>query len=69
MPADTGDVVLFSYYTVHGSALNRTSQWRRLVRFGYRDPANAQVAGTAHGRQGPMLCGQKRPSESKAPAA
>jgi ectoine hydroxylase-related dioxygenase (phytanoyl-CoA dioxygenase family) len=60
VPADAGDVVLFSYYTVHGSAPNRTDQWRRLVRFGYRDPDNAQTAGQGYGRDGWMVRGQKR---------
>ena len=64
---DAGDVVLFSYYTVHGSAANRTDQWRRLVRFGYRDPANAQISGQSHGRPGLMVRGQKR--KAKTPTA
>ena len=64
---DAGDVVLFSYYTVHGSAPNRTDRWRRLVRFGYRDPANAQISGESHGRPGLMVRGQKR--KAKTPTA
>lgn len=39
-PADAGDVVIMSYLTIHGSAPNRTNRWRRLIRVGYRDPAN-----------------------------
>ncbi len=60
VPADAGDVVFFSYYTVHGSAPNRTDQWRRLVRFGYRDPDNVQTAGQGLGRDGLIVRGQKR---------
>lgn len=56
-PADAGDVVLFSIYTIHGSALNRTPHWRRVVRIGYRNPRNLQVAGQAHGRAGMMVHG------------
>lgn len=56
-PAEAGDVVLFSIYTVHGSALNRTPRWRRVVRIGYRNPANLQVAGQAMGRPGLMVHG------------
>lgn len=63
VPAAAGDVVLFSYYTIHGSAPNRSSQWRRLVRFGYRDPDNAQTAGQSHGRPGLMVRGRKRRRE------
>jgi len=39
-PADAGDIVFFNIHTVHGSAPNRTNEWRRLVRVGYRDPDN-----------------------------
>ena len=60
VPADAGDVVLFSYLTVHGSAPNRTNRWRRLVRFGYRDPDNVQTTGQGLGRDGIMVRGQKR---------
>ena len=60
VPADAGDVVFFSYYTIHGSAPNRTGQWRRLVRFGYRHPDNVQTAGQGLGRDGLMVRGQKR---------
>ena len=56
-PAEAGDVVLFSIYTIHGSALNRTQRWRRLMRVGYRNPHNLQISGTAHGQAGMMLRG------------
>lgn len=56
-PAKSGDVVLFSIYTVHGSALNTTPEWRRLVRVGYRNPRNRQTGGQALGRPGVMVHG------------
>ncbi|MDP8904802.1 MAG: phytanoyl-CoA dioxygenase family protein [Chloroflexota bacterium] len=56
-PAHAGDVVAFSIYTVHGSRINRTNRWRRLVRLGYRDPANRQLAGQSLGRAGLMVAG------------
>lgn len=56
-PAEAGDVVLFSIYTIHGSALNRSPRWRRVVRIGYRNPRNLQVAGQALGRPGWMVHG------------
>lgn len=56
-PAEAGDVVAFSIYTIHGSEINRTDRWRRLVRVGYRDPANPQVAGQSLGRAGLMVRG------------
>jgi phytanoyl-CoA hydroxylase len=56
-PAEAGDVILFSIHTIHGSDLNRTPQWRRLVRLGYRNPCNRQLAGQALGRPGLMVHG------------
>ncbi|MDQ3814510.1 MAG: phytanoyl-CoA dioxygenase family protein [Armatimonadota bacterium] len=56
-PAKAGDVVAFSIYTVHGSYINRTNRWRRLVRLGYRDPLNTQLAGQSLGRAGLMVHG------------
>lgn len=57
VPADAGDVVLFSINTIHGSAVNRTKEWRRLVRLGYRNPRNKQLGGQAFGRPGIMVYG------------
>ncbi len=56
-PADSGDVVLFSIWTIHGSALNRRPRWRRVVRVGYRNPHNLQLGGQAMGRPGIMVHG------------
>jgi hypothetical protein len=57
VPARSGDVVLFHLWTVHGSALNRSGRWRRLVRVGFRDPRNIQLGGQAFGRPGLMVKG------------
>lgn len=59
VPAEAGDVILFSLWTVHGSDLNRTDRWRRAVRLGYRDPANPQLDGHAMGRMGWMVRGRR----------
>lgn len=59
VPANPGDVVFFSIYTIHGSALNRSGRWRRLVRIGLRDPRNPQVGGLATGRPGIMVKGER----------
>jgi hypothetical protein len=56
-PAEAGDVVAFSIYTIHGSEINKTDRWRRLVRVGYRDPLNPQIAGQSMGRAGIMVHG------------
>ena len=56
-PANAGDVVLFSIHTIHGSSLNRTKQWRRVVRLGYRNPHNRQLSGQAFRRPGLMVRG------------
>jgi len=65
-PANAGDVVAFSIYTIHGSDINRTNRWRRLVRVGYRDPLNKQIAGQSLGRAGLMVKGV-RPLGALAP--
>ncbi len=57
VPAKKGDLVLFCIYTIHGSYINQTDKPRRLVRVGYRDPANKQVFGQSMGRPGLMICG------------
>ena len=46
-PAKRGDVIVFSYYTVHGSYINRTDRARRMVRIGYRHPHNRPSDGGA----------------------
>ncbi len=40
VPARRGDMVVFSYYTIHGSYINGTDRSRRMVRVGYRHPHN-----------------------------
>lgn len=57
VPAKAGDVVLFHLWTVHGSNVNHSGKWRRLVRLGFRDPRNKQVAGQALGRPGFIVKG------------
>jgi ectoine hydroxylase-related dioxygenase (phytanoyl-CoA dioxygenase family) len=57
VPAKAGDVVVFSLWTIHGSNVNHSGNWRRLVRMGYRHPENRQVAGQAMGRPGVIVRG------------
>ena len=57
VPAKAGDVILFHLWTVHGSALNHSGRWRRLVRVGFRDPRNQQFGGQALGRPGIIVKG------------
>jgi phytanoyl-CoA hydroxylase len=57
VPAQRGDIVCFHIYTIHGSRMNQTRSMRRLVRLGYRDPNNIQVAGDWLGRPGMMVRG------------
>jgi hypothetical protein len=59
VPAKRGDVVLFSIYTIHGSYINTTKHPRRMVRVGYRDPLNVQVAGQSLGRAGLLVRGYR----------
>ena len=39
IPAGKGDVIFFSYQTIHWSDCNRTNEWRKSVRFGYHSAA------------------------------
>lgn len=59
VPAKRGDVVVFCYYTVHGSYINTTREPRRMVRMGYRDPHNRQEYGQSFGRPGIMVKGYR----------
>jgi phytanoyl-CoA hydroxylase len=59
VPAKRGDLVLFSIHTIHGSYINTTDKARRLVRVGYRNPANKQLAGQSCGRPGLMVAGYR----------
>jgi phytanoyl-CoA hydroxylase len=52
VPARRGDIVVFNIFTVHGSHINTTDAARRLVRIGYKDPANVQLEGQSKGRPG-----------------
>ncbi|HYN87553.1 MAG TPA: phytanoyl-CoA dioxygenase family protein, partial [Ardenticatenaceae bacterium] len=61
--AGPGDVVVFNLWTVHGSAVNRSGRWRRLVRAGYRDPRNVQEGGQALGRPGVIVKGVRPKTE------
>jgi phytanoyl-CoA hydroxylase len=66
VPAKRGDIVCFSIYTVHGSYLNTTDKPRRLVRVGYRDPQNRQLAGQSCDRPGPIVAGYRERREGEA---
>ncbi|MCL4217869.1 MAG: phytanoyl-CoA dioxygenase family protein [Candidatus Hydrogenedentes bacterium] len=57
--AKRGDVVCFNVVCVHGSHINQTRDVRRLVRCGYRDPANRQIAGQSIGRPSIMVAGHR----------
>ena len=57
VPAKAGDVVLFSIWTIHGSAVNHSGRWRRIVRLGFRDPRNRQEGGQGLTRPGYMVKG------------
>ena len=59
VPAKRGDVVVFSYYTVHGSYINQTDRSRRMVRIGYRHPHNVQTTGANGGKSGLMVSGYR----------
>lgn len=63
VPAEAGDVILMSYYTIHGSSLNRTDDMRRIVRVGYRNPENEQYEGQSLGRDNIVVSGKKHSAD------
>ncbi len=67
VPARRGDVVCFNIYTIHGSHINQTDRVRRMVRVGYRDPQNQQIAGQSVGRPGIMVRGMRIRTTEAAP--
>ena len=69
VPAQRGDVVAFSIHMIHGSRINSSGSIRRLVRVGYRDPENRQIAGQSLGRPGLMVWGRRPRFEGQIPFA
>lgn len=59
VPAERGDVVCFNIFTIHGSYINQTDRIRRLVRVGYKDPANKQFYGQSTGRPNILVAGHR----------
>lgn len=64
VPMEAGDIVLYNVHTIHGSRLNRSDSFRRLVRFGYKDPANEQRRGesTFGAETGFLVSGSRPPT-------
>lgn len=60
MAADACDVILMSYYTIHGSDQNRTDEMRQPVRIGYRDPENEQFDGQSLSQDRTIVSGTKQ---------
>lgn len=57
-PAEAGDVLLFSYLTVHGSGVNESSEARTTLLIQMRDPEDAPAVDVHRSRgQGMMLRG------------
>lgn len=65
VPAKRGDVVLFNIFTIHGSYINVTDKMRRLVRIGYKDPANEQTDGQSKGRPSWIVWGRRPKREGQ----
>jgi ectoine hydroxylase-related dioxygenase (phytanoyl-CoA dioxygenase family) len=66
VPAKRGDVVCFSIHTIHGSYINTTDKARRLVRVGYRNPLNTQIAGQSGKRANLMVAGRRLRQDGQA---
>jgi ectoine hydroxylase-related dioxygenase (phytanoyl-CoA dioxygenase family) len=67
VPARRGDVVCFNVFTVHGSHINTTDRARRLVRLGYKSPANEQLEGQSKGRPSWIVHGRRPRREGDVP--
>src|SRR4051812_43207697 len=67
VPAWRGDVVCFNIFTVHGSHINTTDRARRLVRIGYKSPANEQLEGQSKGRPSFIVHGRRPYREGDVP--
>ena len=65
VPAKRGDVVVFHLFCVHGSHINQTTEARRMVRMGYRDPHNDQWSGQSNGRPGLIVKGYRERREQE----
>jgi len=58
LPAEAGDVVFFSYRTIHGSGVNVSNEARTTMLLQMRDPADPMTVRTHESRgQGMMLAG------------
>ena len=66
VPAKAGDLVLFNIMTIHGSHINTTDGMRRMVRVGYKHPANRQFEGQSIERPGLMIKGRRPRREGQA---
>lgn len=67
VPAKAGDVVCFNIFTVHGSYMNTTGRNRRLVRLGYKDPANRQTDGQSKDRPSWLVWGRRPRTDGQIP--
>jgi phytanoyl-CoA hydroxylase len=57
-PAETGDVLFFSYLTIHGSGINQSEEARTTLLIQMRDPEDLPAVATHLSRgQGMMLRG------------
>jgi hypothetical protein len=65
VPAKAGDVVVFYLWTIHGSAMNKSNRWRRIVRVGYRHPSNRQTGGHGLGQPGLIVKGVRPVAKSE----
>jgi len=68
-PAEAGDVLFFSYLTIHGSGINESSEARTTLLVQMRDPTDPPTVKTHESRgQGMMLRGIAPVSAPAAPA-
>lgn len=44
VPMKAGDLLIFSYLTIHGSSPNVSDRWRRMLLFEFRSPIDSRVS-------------------------
>lgn len=67
VPAEAGDVVIMHYHTIHGSNINRSDQFRPILRMAYRNPQVNPLAGGVNADKVPILVAGERSNDEPVP--
>jgi phytanoyl-CoA hydroxylase len=59
LPAAAGDIILFHINAIHGSGINRSNEFRPIIRMGYRDPVSHQTTGIGIDKVPLLVAGER----------